>query len=392
MVRLKVLLLATVPLLASFPAMAGNFAVGTCKPRLTSFSKISEAVTSVPPGSTVLVCPGVYAEQVTISQPLTLQGIASDNQDQIVITVPSTGLSANVTSIFGEPVAAQLLVQSPGKVDITNIVVDGTGGDQACGTSNIWLSGIFYASGSSGEVERVRTSGQFDENCGVGIWAENGDGSNRFVSIHDSSVHDVDGTGIFVGSGASPTLTAFVRRNLVSVPSAPSGIVVSGNNGVVAENNVTDALAGVFDLAAGVRVSSNTFTNTSIGVLLLAGGTVQSNDILNANYGVFLISDGATIQSNRITLATTAAVEFNCFSGVVSHNTVNDAAVGLDQVPTGFHGSNNFANTGTISTDGCSATPVLAGAARVQSPNTVLSGTPAPLRWRTPATPFGSTR
>jgi hypothetical protein len=392
MVRLKVLLLATVPFLASFPAMAGNFAVGTCKPRLTSFSTISAAVTSVPPGSTVQVCPGVYPEQVTISQPLTLQGIASGNQDQIVITVPNAGLSANVTSIFGEPVAAQLLVQSPGAVNITNVVVDGTGGDQVCSTSNIWLAGIFYASGSSGEVNRVRTSGQFDETCGVGIWAENGDGSNRMVSIHDNSVHDVDGTGIFAGSGTTPTLTALIRDNLVSIHSGSGGISVSGINGVVAQNNVSDALAGIFDSAPGVRVSSNTITNALFGVLNLTGGTIHSNDISNTTIGVFLNSDGSTVQSNRITLAATAAIEFNCFSGVVSHNTINDAAVGLDQVPTGFHGSNTFSNTGTISTDSCSATPILAGAARVQSLNGVLPGTPAPQQWRTPATPFASRR
>ena len=112
MVRLRVLVFATVLLFVSLPAMAANFAVGTCKPRLISFATISAAVAGVPPGSTIQVCPGVYPEQITISQPLTLQGIASGNQDQSVITVPSTGLTANVTSIFAEPVAAQVLVQS----------------------------------------------------------------------------------------------------------------------------------------------------------------------------------------------------------------------------------------------------------------------------------------
>src|SRR6266436_5892664 len=149
MFRLRVLFFALVPLLASYSAMAGNFAVGTCKPRLTSFSTISAAVAGVPAGSTIQVCPGVYPEQITISQPLTLQGIASDGQDQIVITVPNAPLSANVISMFSEPVAAQVLVQSPGTVNIANITVDGTGGDQACLTSGIWLAGIFYESGSS---------------------------------------------------------------------------------------------------------------------------------------------------------------------------------------------------------------------------------------------------
>ena len=389
MVRMKVLFFAMMLPLASLPAMAGNFAVGTCKPRLTSFATISAAVTSVPPGSTIQVCPGVYAEQVTIAQPLNLVGIVSNNQDQVLITVPPTGLSANVTSIFSEPVAAQLLVQSPG-VDITNIGVDGTGGDQACSTSNIWLAGVFYASGSSGEVDRARASGQVDEGCGVGVWAENGDGTNRFISIHDSSVHDVDGGGIFVGSGATPTLTAFLRNNVVSMNFGPVGIQVNGNNGIVAQNIVSDALAGVFDVAPGVRVSSNTITSSSFGILsLLGGGTISNNDISNTGYGVYLAADGSTVQSNRITLASVAAIEFNCVSATASHNTINDATLGLDLAPTGFHGSNSFANTGTISTDGCGPTPLAATAVHAPSRVATQSGAFTPQQWRTPANPHG---
>jgi hypothetical protein len=392
MFRLRVLFYVTIPLLASYPAMAANFAVGTCKPRLTSYSDISTAVSSVPPGSTILVCPGVYPEQITIARPLTLQGIASGNQDQVVIAVPATGLNTNVTSIFAEPVAAQVLVQASGPVNISNITVDGTGGDQACGTSTVWLAGIFYASRSSGEIDQVRASGQTDEGCGVGIWVENGDSWNRFVTIENSSVHDVDGTGIFAGSGSTPTLTAFVKDNLVSMRSGPTGIVVTSVNGAIVGNDVSDALAGIFDAAPGVGVVSNNVINTSFGVLLLLGGTVQANDISNSSYGVYLNADGAAVQANRITSAAAAGVELNCHRATVSHNTINDAAVGLDQVPGGGRGSNTFANTGSITTDGCGTVPLLAGAASLNSQGAAQSGPLAPQTWRTPANPFGSRR
>jgi len=392
MLRLRVLFLATIPLLASYPAIAANFAVGTCKPRLTSYATISTAVSSVPPWSTILVCPGVYAEQITISRPLTLQGIASGNQDQVLITVPQTGLTPNVTSIFAEPVAAQVLVQASGPVNISNIVVDGTGGDQACGTSNVWLAGIFYASRSSGDIDTVRASGQNDEGCGVGIWMENGDSWNRFVSIENSSVHDVDGTGIFAGSGPTPTLTVFVKDNFISVPSGPTGIVFSSVNGAIAGNNVSGAVAGIFATAPGVNVVSNNVFNTLFGVLLLLGGTVQANEISNSSYGVYLNADGAAVQSNRITSAAAAGVEFNCHSATVAHNTIIDAAVGLDKVPGGGRGSNTFANTASITTDGCGTAPLLAGAASLTSQGAAQSSLPAPETWRTPANPFGSRR
>ena len=80
MSRFTILSMLTVlVVLAAHPTLAASFAVGTCKPSLPSYTTISAAVSSVPPFSTVLVCPDTYAEQVTISQPLTLQGVASGN-------------------------------------------------------------------------------------------------------------------------------------------------------------------------------------------------------------------------------------------------------------------------------------------------------------------------
>jgi len=66
-------------------------AVGNCRPPLVSYSTISEAVAAVTPNSTVLVCPGTYPEQVTITQALKLKGL-KDEAGYPVITVPSGGL------------------------------------------------------------------------------------------------------------------------------------------------------------------------------------------------------------------------------------------------------------------------------------------------------------
>ena len=389
--RFRMFLLAVVPLLAAHLMMAdGNFAVvGTCKPKLTSFTTIQAAVTKVPPGSTVLVCPGVYPEQVTISQPLTLQGIADSNLDQITITATG-GLAPNVTSMFSQSVAAQVLVQVPvqnaGPVNITNIAVDGTGGDQGCTASGgTWLAGVFY-SGSSGSVNRVRANGQMDGSCGVGIWAENAGSPNQSLTIQGSSVHDIDNAGIFASSGGpKPTLAVRMKDNFVFVPGAV-GMVLDNVNGEITDNDVSNALAGIFDIAPAAHISSNNVTSTSIGILLLAGGTVQSNDIMNSGVGVLLAAGDANVQSNRITLATTA-IEFNCNAATVAQNTINDAASGLDLVPPTFTGTNTFANTGTICTDCAVAAPRVSSMQAVTQKPT-RSGLP-PSKWRTPANPLG---
>src|SRR5512144_189806 len=110
MLRYRLLLLSAIPLLAVQPIIASTLAVGSCKAKVPSFATISAAVTAAPAGSTILVCPGIYPEQVAIPQSLTLEGIPDSNQDIAIITVPSTGLVANATSVFGESIAAQVLV------------------------------------------------------------------------------------------------------------------------------------------------------------------------------------------------------------------------------------------------------------------------------------------
>ena len=381
MLRHRLLLwLAALPLLAVQPLVAANVQVGTCKPKLVTFSTISAAVSAVPPGSTIQVCPGTYAEQVTITQPLNLEGVTAGTANQVLITVPSGGLVANVFSMFGEPVAAQVLVQGAGPVNITNITVDGTGGDLGC-ISNTWIAGIFYGSISSGTVNRARASNQTDGGCGVGIWAENSDSSSQSITIENSTVYNVDGEGIFAASGDTPTLSVNVSSNVVNPITGLAGILAESVNGVVRSNNISNALVGVFDTSPAVSVTSNTITSTEFGMFLTNGGTAVGNQVSGSNIGVFLAAAGATLRNNRIVSSAAAGVELSCFTASVSGNFINDAAVGVDQAPAAI-GSNTFANTATTSTDGCVSSAAASRTTRANSQEA----------WHTPATPFGTRR
>lgn len=383
--RILVLLIMLLGALCAFADNdSRNFAVGTCKPRLKSFSTIQAAVSSVPPGSTVLVCPGIYPEQVTISQSLTLQGIADSDMDEVILAIPSGGPVANVTSIFGPTVAAQLLVQATGVVNITNITADGTGGEQACAS---WLAGIFYSSGSSGNLSQVRTRNQIDTNCGVGIWGENGGTSRTSLNIQGSSVHDADLAGLFLGTMGTSMMNVQARDNFVSSNNSTSGfdIVAAGLKGDLTDNDLGPAVAGIFELSPGLNISANGISATGTGIVLLAGTTVESNDIMNSGVGVSIASTGTRLHSNRITQSSSTAIEFSCNAADVSHNTINDAFVGLGDVPAAFTGPNNIANTSMISTGGC-----LAAAAVSPLMNAApLASRPPFLQWRTPANPNG---
>jgi hypothetical protein len=387
---MRILVLLVTLLGTQFALADNNVAVGTCRPRLKSFATIQTAVSSVPAGSTVLLCPGTYSEQVTISQPLSLQGLADSNLDEAIITIPSGGLTTIVPSVAGANVTPQVLVQTTGIVNITNITTDGTGGDSACTN---WLAGIFYASGSSGAVVRVRTRNEIDTGCGVGIWTENGGTTGTWIQVHGSSVHDSDAAGIVLAAGASSSLNVDLRDNFVSTNGTTStiDILTSGVSGEIRDNDLMGGLAGVFDQSARLSLNANGISSAQFGVVLLAAGTMQSNDIMNTAEGVSLAVPGATLQGNRITESSTAAVEFNCNTANVSHNVINDALVGLSDVPANFDGTNTFANTGTVTTDGCpapsSATSLLKAAPLNSAP--VSRGTPF-LQWRTPLNPNGT--
>jgi parallel beta-helix repeat protein len=250
---------------------------------------------------------------------------------------------------------------------------------------NIWIAGIFYGSGSSGTINRVRASGQVDGTCGVGIWVENSGSSNESVAIKNSSVYNVDSAGIFAGSGAAPTLSVDVANDVVSASAAVAAIDADSVNGEVEGNTVSSATFGVFDLTPTVTVTSNTITATNYGIYLGSGGRASGNQVSGSNIdGILLGASGATLTNNRIVSSTTAGVELGCFSATVNGNFINDAPVGFDAAAGSIPSNNTLYNTATTITNGCavvaaaSRRSMLAAKAKLQE------------QWHTPATPYGT--
>ena len=189
--------------------------------------------------------------------------------------MPSAGLVQNALSMFGESGVAQIAVQRA-EVNITNISVVGTGGDMSC---VLWLAGIFYGSGSSGNVNRVRASNQIDSTCGVGVWAENANTPNETVMVQNSTVYNADSAGIFAGSGAPPTLSAQITSNVVSTSAAVAAIDSDSVNGQVNGNDVSNSVFGVYDVSK-INVETNTIMGASFGIFLGDGGTsLRQQDI-----------------------------------------------------------------------------------------------------------------
>ena len=327
-----------VMLAVSAPLQALNYEVGGCKTgsSYVNFTTISAAVVGVPAGATIQICPGVYPEQVTITQPLTLKGIASGNANRAVITInPNGSLAPNVTSSINfVPFYAQVLVQNVNPADPVNIIgitVDGSGDNAGCSAEA--LAGIFYASSTSGTVNEVTARNQVNGGCGWGIWVENGAASSQTITIENSSVHNggFDGGGIAASSVSPPTLSSTISGNFLS--NAGLFGIDDSSSGVIAGNVLTSVAGpGIFAEVDSLTVSANTVADIlGIGIETKGASTVVANKLSNVGDSIALFPDvAATIKSNTIK-NTLCGIDFSggSSSGTISGNTLNDSPYGF---------------------------------------------------------------
>jgi hypothetical protein len=83
-------------------------------------------------------------------------------------------------------------------------------------------------------------------------------------------------------------------------------------------------------------------------------GTYTNNTIRETSVGFAFNTSGATVNSNTIAHVAISGIEFNCNTGTVRGNTIDDAETGLNDVPGSQNSTNNFFNVVTIRNDGCS--------------------------------------
>src|SRR5271156_3638965 len=186
------------------------------------YTTIQAAVNAAPSGATIEVCPGTYAEQVTISAPLTLKGVTNPaaNTGAAVVTIPSGTFSGAFT---------QILIQATG-VTLLNIGVDGTNTLSSCDFGPT-LTGIQFAAGSSGTLKEVALRNHYISNGSGGDWgyripvSANGATS---VTVMASSVRNFDSEGLDLAA----TSTVTVKTTTVA-PINPSANCLYANAATV---------------------------------------------------------------------------------------------------------------------------------------------------------------
>ncbi len=340
-----------------------TYIVGTCTSG-KQFSTIQAALDASPAPNTVEVCPGQYAEQITITKPVTLEGISAGNASLAEIALPAD-FTANATVEGGKnSAAAQIYVDnvSGGAVNLTNLNVYGA---NYTGAGTAFFIGVVYEN-SSGTINQVRTSQQNNnppaapDVVGFGIWIEGG-GSKPIVTVENSSVHDFSAVGIVAfGETNSPDLNVTIENNFVS---ANSELVDDidlgrGTNPTVRGNTVSGGANGIIIFSPTGSITGNTVIGTTgAGIGLDADGpSVTANNIYgSATFGIYmdvLAPKKLKIENNIIREVKSPAstddqgigIELNCqtvSSSLVNSNTIMDAFVGYDAAA-GFGGSNTY--------------------------------------------------
>lgn len=116
--------------------------VGTCQASANRYPTIQQALNAVSPSGTVLVCAGVYTEQIFIHQPVTLKGVPNGKNQEARIVAPFSGMVPDVTSGFPSTGSAHILIMNAGAVTLNNITIQGQGSNPSTCNANSNYYGI----------------------------------------------------------------------------------------------------------------------------------------------------------------------------------------------------------------------------------------------------------
>lgn len=311
---------------AASPVWVAPTGVGGGSCATPDFNTISAAVAAASSGDVINVCPGTYAENVTIPVTLTLNGAnpgidGSSARGTESIVNGSFNVTANNVTIDGfsvnGPVGSSAIIMqgsNTGEV-ITNNIIDNEGYAVNFRTSNTTISHnkIVHGLSAFSGVEANSNPGDnltFDHNTFSGRDAISAD----ITVIGSSSPHTNNVSVTNNASTSGTTLIAVFNTNIVTISgntyvgdTSSSAIYIGGadSNVAVTDNNVSLATTAVkVANFYGDGVNSN---------VTITGNTLQTN-----TYGVYV-----TLPS--VTTANTVAAHQNSLTGNTLFGINNEA-------------------------------------------------------------------
>ena len=308
------------------------------------FQTIQDAVNAATVGETILVAPGTYNEQVTVSgtglNGLTIEGVGSG----VNVDAPTKAGSLQQTAVSltsGSAIDGIFTVSGAKNVTLSGLTVNGLeeGNDtyfapgQAVGSNGegASLDGIVYLNTTGGSINDVTVEGTREADAGIGdqrnlgILVQNAntlagdiptptEASNlNTISITDSTVENFQKNGITV-EYANATILGNTIDGLPDIINAQNGIQINNSTGTVSDNTINNiAYSGTDTASTGILafwdqnidIIGNDFTGpvqagpgnvpfvsaTAYYVLDSSNGEIENNTAANVDDGVVVQSD-----------------------------------------------------------------------------------------------------
>jgi len=356
-------------------AAHATITVGNCKSATNPYKTISEAIQASPAYEVIEVCPGTYAEQITIDKPLTIRGMVVEGQSGVTITPPATGL-VQLPGLYST--YAQIFADNAnGPVNLSNLTVQSglfvteygaLDFSEACNFISD-SAGVYYAN-TPGSLDHLNIVGQFGSlsgagtegydvpNCGNGIEFHNERGTH--VAVRQSTVTQAGLFGIYSATEMD------ADHNIIAV-SGPSSVGISTALGTITNNTITGSLnykstgisggesvqgnvvqSAAYGITGAKQVQRNMLLNNSISIV---GDSASDNLIYS--HSTYLDPTNPACQEGAGGLACnlpTVGIDLGCQKHRdMTNNGIFDVGIGVANVPVNEHVSDSNLFTGDTS-------------------------------------------
>jgi Periplasmic copper-binding protein (NosD) len=363
-------------------------------PLPTPYTTIQSALNALPNATyatnTVVVCPGIYAEQLTITKNVTIRGAKLDGTDPVAtfgnsnvarIVVPAGGLIAPTNWLGSFNVAAQVSAQGVTDVYLSNLTIDGTGIGCPVGSDGLPIrtAGIAFfnvglppGSDSKGNVNHVALQWQAGSCVGPsgnhlamadGIVAENSAiriDSNSITNIELNPIHQIGGVSLITGN----YLNWCVGGGILLTNVAPIG----ANTSIITKNAVTVLYNAIYlNQVSGIQVTGNTLLSwTGEGIKLnnnSANNWIVSNTIADSAHAIYLLNGAAGnyVSGNTVVRAGEVAIVdwYPAGGNQITGNTISQANIGVFTCNAAGDviNPNVFYNVAALNMTGCNFVP-----------------------------------
>jgi|GEM_PF-6497539 len=259
------------------------------------------AVNYAQAGDSVQIYPGTYADNITITVPLTLNGAGQGSTTIYpAISDPGTPDGASFSN-------SQVIVVSANNVTISNLTIDG---DNPGLTSSVVVNGA-------------------DVDARNGIIESDGPWNN--TTVHHTTVKNIYLRGIYARSGGSGF--NFHDNTVQNVDGSPNSIAMFnfGGSGIFSNNSVSEASDAISaNWSRGTQFLNNTITNSLSGIHtdnsggsggvadLIQGNSVSSSPVGGYGIWAFVPYNAPTIIGNTVTGVDVGFGAFGAATGTVT--------------------------------------------------------------------------